>query len=275
MLDLTKQALEILTRSILIPAVARTGEVDEYVRDMKRAIVEFVVEHYQTPKEVLARHFGKSDRWVYRQLEDAIKARQDTPAKGPAHDGQRLLIDVITFFQERYPAAATPGECSRALKANAWELNGVELAPCLALYVAMGYLEEVREHGSDGVKYRVPGRHLSHTARDANERLAFLQKHSEALLPIAISYLRGDEGARFSFSKAQVLPQYFVEAMRDVRQYQIKRIMKAVEDSMRDDPEELQPRVTFASLLLSGTLRSDEDSPPPIAISDSHAPQGQ
>ncbi len=272
MLDLTKQALEILTQSILIPAVARTGEVDEYVRDMKRAIVEFVLDQYQTPKEVLARHFGKSDRWVYRQLEDAIKARQENPSKGPVHDGQRLLIDVITFFQERFPGGASPGECARALKTQAWTLNGVELEPCLELYVAMGYLEELREPGVEVLRYRVPSRHLTHTAKDQSDRLALLRKHSEAILPIAISYLRGDEGARFGFSKASVLPRYFVEAMRDVRQYQITRIIKAVEDSMRDDPEELQPRVTFASLHLSGALTSNGESSSVATAPEFHAP---
>lgn len=258
MLDLTKQALETLTHAILIPAVAKTGEVDEFVRDMKRAIVEFVVDHYQTPKEVLARHFGKSDRWVYRQLEDAIKARKEAEGTGQVHDGQRLLIDVINFFQERYPKGATPGECARALKIRSWDLNGVELEPGLELYVAMGYLEEIKGNNGEPARFRVPSRNMFHTAKDLNERVALLMKHSEAILPIAISYLRGDEGARFSMSKASVLPQYFVDAMRDIRQYQIKRVIKAVEDSMNDDPEESKPRVIFASLLLGGTLKSNE-----------------
>lgn len=261
MLDLTKQALEILTQAVLVPAVAKTGEVDEYIRDMKRAIVEFVVQHYQTPKEVLARHFGKSDRWVYRQLEDALKARQEMPQKGPAHDGQRLLLDVVNFFQERYPEGATAAECSRTLKGQSWKLNGVELEPYLVLYVAMGYLEEMRGANGEPVRYRVPARNLTHTAKDQHERIALLARHSEVLLPIAVSYLRGDPGARFGFSKASVLPKHFEETMRDIRQYQIKRIIKAVEDSMQEDPEELQPRVTFASVLLSGALTQPDGEP--------------
>ncbi len=258
MLDLTKQALESLTQAVLVPAVARTGEVDEYVRDMKRAIVEFVVEHYQTPKEVLARHFGKSDRWVYRQLEDALKARKNGASKAPSHDGQRLLLDVINFFQERFPEGATPGECSRALKARSWDLNGVELEPCLSLYVAMGYLEGRHDSETGQVIYSVPARNLTHTAKGQEERGALLRKHCEFILPIAISYLRGDEGARFGFSKASVLPRYFVEAVRDIRQYQIRRIIEAVADSMRDDPEEKQHRVTFASLFLTGAIDPEE-----------------
>jgi hypothetical protein len=229
---------------------------------MKQAIVEFVVQHYQTPKEVLARHFGKSDRWVYRQLEDALKARQEANLnRGPAHDGQRLLLDVVTYFQDRYPDGATAAECSRALKSLAWKLNGVELEPYLELYVAMGYLEEAHEPASDTVRYRVPARNLTHTARDQQERVALLQRHAELLLPIAISYLRGDPGARFAVSKASVLPRHFEAVMRDIRQYQIKRIIQAVEDSLKEDPEELEPRVTFVSLLLSGALAPAEGEP--------------
>ncbi len=255
MLDLTRQALESLTTAVLVPAVAKTGEVDDYVRAVKRGIVEFVARRYKAPKEVLARHFSKSDRWVYRQLEEAIKARQEA---GDEPDGQSLLIDVINFFQEQYPEAATPGQCARALKRRGWTINGAELEPVLGLYEKMGFLQQVPGEGGDVSSYRVSSRNLKHTAANAEERAALLEKHSEVLLPLAISYLRGDPGARFGLSKASVLARHFVDAMRDVRQYQVKRIIKAVEDTLKDDPDEKEPRVTFASLLVAGVLSAPE-----------------
>ncbi len=265
MLDLTRQALESLTMAVLVPAVAKTGDVDDYVRAMKRGIVEFVARRYQAPKEVLARHFSKSDRWVYRQLEEAIKARREAAAgqKG----GQSLLIDVINYFQEQYPKSGSAGQCARALKTQGWQINGAELEPCLDLYEKMGFLERVPEEAGGVHHYRVSSRNLSHTASNEQERAAWLEKHSEMLLPLAISYLRGDAGARFGLSKASVLARHFVEAMRDVRQYQVKRIIRAVEDTLRDDPDEREPRVTFASLLVAGVLSApeakDDASPSP------------
>ncbi len=255
MLDLTRQALESLTAAVLVPAVAKTGEVDDYVRAVKRGIVEFVARRYKAPKEVLARHFSKSDRWVYRQLEEALKARRG--AGGGQPDGQSLLIDVINFYQEVYPDAASPGQCARVLKRQGWSINGAELEPVLELYVKMGFLEQV-PGGGDVSYFRVSSRNLQHAASNAEERTALLEKHSEVLLPLAISYLRGDPGARFGLSKASVLAHHFVEAMRDVRQYQVKRIIKAVEDTLREDPEEKEPRVTFASLLVAGVLSASE-----------------
>ena len=147
MLDLTRQALESLTTAVLVPAVAKTGEVDDYVRAVKRGIVEFIARRYQAPKEVLARHFGKSDRWLYRQLEDALKARREA---ADAHTGsQSLLIDVINYFQDLYPKDASAGQCARALKPLGWKINGAELEPCLRLYEKMGFrIEGVKERAA-------------------------------------------------------------------------------------------------------------------------------
>lgn len=249
MLDHMKEVLGILLENVISPGVARTGEVDEVVKLLKQAIVKYVVERHAVPKDVLAKHFDKSDRWLYRQLEDFEQAKREplTP-----HKGHQLLYDVLRFYHTAVPDGGNPTACAKNLRQRKWKISTMELEPLLNLYAGMGYLE--RQEGKPGEEpnYKAVGHTYTVTAKGEHERLQLLARNSAAILPIAVSYLRGDEVARFSMSEGEVMERHLKAAVRDIWQYQVKRLNQAVEDSIQDDPDEQGPKVKYRMMLLSG-----------------------
>ncbi len=250
MLDHMKEVLGIFLENLISPAVARTGEIDEVVKSLKQALVRYVVERHAVPKDVLARHLGKSDRWLYRQLEDSEQAKREpfTP-----HAGHRLLYEVLKFYHEPAPRRATVTECAKHLRQMNWKISTSELEPLLDLYAGMGYLERREgEPGKEETSYRALAHTYTVKASGERERLQLLTRHTGAILPIALSYLRGDEVARFSMSEGEVLEKHLRTAVRDIWQYQITRLNQAVEASIQEDPEEQGPKVKYRALFLCG-----------------------
>lgn len=251
MLNHMKEVLGIFVENLISPGVARTGEIDEVVKTLKQGLVKYVVERQAVPKDVIARHFGKSDRWLYRQLEDFEQAkREPVPI---AHEGHRLLYEVLRFFHARAPQPGTTTECAKHLRELKWKITVAELEPLLYLYAGMGYLE--RREGANGkeeASYRALTPTYTVKATGERERLQLLARHTSAILPIALSYIRGDEVARFSMSECEVLEKHLKVAVRDIWQYQVMRLNQAVEDSIQDDPDEKGQKVKFRALFLGG-----------------------
>lgn len=250
MLDHMREVLSLFLENVISPAVARTGEIDEVVKTLKQGLVRYVVEKHAAPKDVLARHFGKSDRWLYRQLEDSELAREEpwTP-----HEGHRLLYEVMRFFHEPAPREATVMEVAKHLRTHNWKISTDELESLLELYSGMGYLAGV-ENAQTGRERIFRARASTYTVKASNERerLQLLSRHTGAVLPIALSYLRGDEAARFSMSEGEVLEKHLKEAVRDIWQYQVARLNQAVEASILEDPDEVGPKVRYKAMFLCG-----------------------
>ncbi|MFM7199420.1 MAG: hypothetical protein ACKO6N_01400 [Myxococcota bacterium] len=249
MLDHVKEVLGIFVDTVVSPALARTGEIDEVVRALKQGLVKYVVERHGAPKDVIARHLGKSDRWLYRQLEDFETARKE-PLE--PHDGYRLLCDVLNYYTSLAPQTAGVTECARHLRAIKWKISTLELEPSLSLYAGMGYLERVESEAGGEARFRAVSSTYTVKASGEQERLQLLSRHMGAVLPIAISYLRGDEVARFSMSEGEVLEKHLIAAVRDIWQYQVKRLNQAVEESIKEDPDETGRKVKYRAMLLYG-----------------------
>lgn len=250
MLDHMKEVLGIFLENVISPGVARTGEVDEVVKSLKQSLVKYVIDRHAAPKDAIARHFGKSDRWLYRQLEDSEQAKKEplTP-----HEGHRLLFEVLKFYHAQSPQRATVTECAKHLRAMSWKISTAELEPLLTLYTGMGYLERREpEHGQEEASYRAIAPTYTVKATGERERLQLLARHTGAILPIALSYLRGDEVARFSMSEGEVLEKHLKAAVRDIWQYQVTRLNQAVEASIQEDPDEQGQKVKYKALFLCG-----------------------
>jgi len=249
MLDYMKEVLGVFLDRVISPGVARTGDVDEVVRLLKQAIVKHVVERHSVPKDVLARHFGKSDRWLYRQLESAEQAKREplTP-----HKGHQLMYEVLKFYTSSLPKGATPTTCAKYLRHRKWKISTMELQPLLDLYAGMGYLQRSEGKPGEEPEYRAVEYTSTVKAKGEHERLQLLERNAAAIMPIAVSYLRGDEVARFSMAEGEVMEQHLKAAVRDIAHYQVKRLNQAVEDSIMDDPDEQEPKVRYRMLLLCG-----------------------
>jgi len=249
MLDHMKEVLTIFLENLVSPALARTGEVDEAIKTLRQGLVKYVVHRYAGPKDALARHLGKSDRWLYRQLEEWEHAQKESLTP---HEGHRLLFEVLKFYHASRTTQATAITCARHLRKQRWKITTAELEPLLDLYAGMGHLVRIEGGLGEEPSYRAVARTYSVRAENERERLQLLARHSAAILPIALSYLRGDRAARFSMSEGEVLEKHLTAAVRDIWQYQIKRLNQAVEESIRDDPEEKGPKVTYRALFLCG-----------------------
>jgi hypothetical protein len=251
MLDHMKEVLGIFLENLISPGVARTGEVDEVVKSLKQALVRYVVDRHAAPKDVIARHLGKSDRWLYRQLEDSELAKKEPLS--PPHEGHRLLYEVLKFYHARSPQSGTVTECAKHLRQIQWKISTSELEPLLTLYSGMGYLERLEgEPGKEEASYRALAPTYTVKASGERERLQLLSRHTGAILPIALSYLRGDEVARFSMSEGEVLEKHLKAAVRDIWQYQVTRLNQAVEASIQEDPDERGQKVKYRALFLCG-----------------------
>ncbi len=249
MLDYMKEVLGVFLERVISPGVARTGDVDDVVTFLKQAIVRHVVERHAVPKDVLARHFGKSDRWLYRQLENAEQRKRE-PLE--PHKGHQLMYDVLTFYTSSLPGRATPTACAKHLRQRKWKISTMELQPLLDLYAGMGYLQRTEGKPGEEPEYKAVEHTSTVKAKGEQERLQLLGRNAAAMLPVAVSYLRGDDVARFSMSEGEVMEQHLKAAVRDIAHYQVKRLNQAVEDSIMDDPDEQGPKVKYRMLLLCG-----------------------
>lgn len=249
MLDHVKDTLGIFLDAVVSPAVARTGEIDDVVKTLKQGLVKYVVDRHGAHKDVIARHLGKSDRWLYRQLEDFEAARRE-PIE--PHEGYRLLCDALGFYTSVAPKAATVTECARHLRALKWKISTLELEPALTLYAGMGYLDRIEPEAGGETLFRSVSNTYTVKASGERERMQLLSRHMGGILPIAISYLRGDEVARFSMSEGEVLEKHLLAAVRDIWQYQVTRLNQAVQDSIKEDPDEKGRKVKYRALFLCG-----------------------
>ncbi len=256
MLSQMKVVLGIFVENVMSPAVARTGELDEVVKTLKQVLARYVVDRHAAPKEVLARHLGKSHRWLYRQLED-MEQEPTRPPRGDgghkSHEGHRLMCDSLRYFHEISPSSGSATACAMYLRDHGWKISTFELEPLLELYSGMGYLDRLpREKPTDEVAFRAREAVYTVKASGREERMQLLERHSGALIPIAVSYLRGDEAARFSMSEGEVLEEHLISAVRDIWRYQVRRLNEAVEASIRDDPDEVGPKIRYRAMFLCG-----------------------
>lgn len=262
MVVLMKQVLDALLRNTIAPAVARSGDLDEAVKTLKKSVVGFTAAQATVPKDVLARHFGKSDRWVYRYLEDLSRERRRASKEGKEPPAPRSLIErVMHLAVTRYPDALTAADIKSHLDKEGHRIELGELESLLNLYSNIGLLK-AEAMGADGevTGYASAARVSALENKPLTERMNLVALRSRAIFPIAMSYVQGDEEAKFSYTHVRLMRKHLVAAVRDCRLYMVERFNQAVEDSLKEDPEEREESevVDYTLLFLGGVCRFDD-----------------
>ena len=263
MMVLMRQVLNTLLENMVAPAVAASGDVDEVVKTLKKAVVVYIDQRYSLPKDLLARHFGKSDRWVYRYLEELSRQkRKGQPAAEEAPQEDSLQKRILYLVVERYPEALTARQIQQLLDAKSFQIEHKELESMLRLYADAGLLK-AEAIGADGTTmgYASPVRTMTMETREMAKKMNLIGTRSRAIFPIAMSFAKGDDEARFSYTHVRVRRKLLAAAVNDTRAFMMKRFNQAVEESLLEDPEERDDTdvVDYTLLFLGGLCRVDQD----------------
>lgn len=255
MIQLVSQVLESMLINVITPAMARTGDVDRVVDILKKSVVTYAAERTDEGKETLARHFSKSNRWVYRFLAEQRKEIEDGPPE-PTVDS--LINMIMNIYYQAYPRELTPKECAEEIKARGRRgVSAAVVEPLLNVYTDLGLLKRTERRPA---KYQAAGRVYELNAKGTDARIERLGQRCQAILPIAVSYGRGDEGASFGLGQGRLMQKHWEVAVRDCRSYFMRRFNEALEASRLEDPdEEMEGEwIDWLALFLTG-LGSIED----------------
>ncbi len=198
MVHLTRDLVEILIQNLIVPSASSLGDVDGLTQTLKRGIVSYVLDCGDAPKDALAKIFDKSDRWIYRQLEE-MDGRKERRHLGEDHAGYELMCRVVEFYAQLYPKEAPAQACVHALRRSKIDVVVQTLEPILNLCVDQGYLTrltiEVGDH-RETVYRAVSNGMVVGTANDAKGRRAKVERRSRSIFPMMRSYLQGHPLAR-------------------------------------------------------------------------------
>lgn len=279
MIEVMQQVISVLVSDVLAPAVARTGDLDGVVQHIKYSVAHYAKESGLTP-DILAMHFGKSERSIYRYFEQMevepkkgekpklgemrdIKALDlsKPPKKGvPAHDGVALMSRILEFFySHKEPRDADA--CVRFVRRGNPHVAAKDVMGLLDLYALMGHLRKITEQegGTRKVRYQAPEQGVLHDSLASDEeRLQLLSRKLRALLPLVLAYLRRDEGSSMVLLQGRIMRSHLVAAMRDIHDFTIKRFNQAREDTERDDPDGREDAILACTLVLGGPATLDD-----------------
>lgn len=287
MIDLMQQVIKVLVSDVLAPAVARTGDLDGVVTHIKSSVAHYARES-GLPPDVLAMHFGKSERSIYRYYEqidneekkekeqkkaEAKESRRGEKTKRevkrgrkPAaveelnHDGVQLMTRILDFFYNRKDAVE-PEACVRYLRRHEPTLSAGRIKPLLDFYAMMGHLRKITEQegGVHKVRFQAPEQGVLYE-QDENdtEREQLLSRKLRALLPLVLAYLRRDDGASITLLQGRIMRKHLVVAMQDIRDYTIQRFNQAREDTERDDPDGREDSILACTLVMGGPGTLDD-----------------
>src|SRR5688572_7998611 len=134
MVQLTRDLVEILIENLIVPSASALGDVDGLTQALKKGIVSYVIDCADAPKDALAKIFDKSDRWIYRQLEE-MDGRKERRHLGEDHGGYELMAKVVDFYAQLYPKEAPAQTCVHALRRSKFDVVVQTIDPVLNLCV--------------------------------------------------------------------------------------------------------------------------------------------
>jgi hypothetical protein len=259
MVEIMQQVINVLVNDVLAPAVARTGDLDGAVQNIKFSVANYVHEA-GLPPEILAKHFGKSERSIYRYFEQMGKETRKADA---AHEGVQLMMRILEFYYTRKDALP-PDACIRYLRRHDPSVSPSDITGLLDLYATMGHLRKITEEegGSRVVRYQAPEQLHGHQGQsELSERLRLASRKLRALLPLILSYARQEEGSTMMLLRGRVSRRHLVEALADINAFSEQRWRQAREDSEREDPDGRDETVEACTLVLGGPGAMDDALP--------------
>lgn len=237
MINLLDRVLETLITHTISPAVVRTGQIDDAIRVLKRSAVHVAVSATQQSKAVLARHFDKSDRWLYRMEEDARAAEQDRAQAA----GRPLIYDVMEILFLAQPEPVSTTLLVDDLSQRRIVRDRSEIEAQLNIYVATGLIEAVET--GDELGYRARSRFFEVREDGLEARLSRISRAADHIMPTAVAYARGAEGSRFGSITVNASPEEWAACVKDCHEFLHRRVHQAVERTLSADPFEEQREV--------------------------------
>lgn len=256
MVQLTRDLVEILIKNVIVPSASGLGDVDGLTQTLKRGIVSYVIECGDAPKDALARIFDKSDRWIYRQLEE-MDGRKERRHLGEDHAGYELMVKVVEFFASLYPKEASPAACTHALRRSKIDVVVQTLEPILNLCVDQGYLTRtvIEAGGQKETLYRaISDGVILGSVSDVRERKNRIGRRVRSIFPMLRSYLQGHPLAR-CYMISMGLPEEKVQIFLDRSVEYMTSLLKELHEDLEREQQFAgvqQDYPEFRVLLLSG-----------------------
>lgn len=256
MVQLTRDLVEILLKNMIVPSASGLGDVDGLTNTLKRGIVSYVIECGDAPKDALARIFDKSDRWIYRQLEE-MDGRKERRHLGEDHAGYELMVKVVEFFCSLYPKEASSSACVHALRRSKIDVVVQTLEPILNLCVDQGYLTRtvIEAGGQKEVLYRsVSDGMLLGPLSDVRDRKSRIGRRVRSIFPMLRSYLQGHPLGRCSMI-TMGLPEDKIQIFLNRSMEYMMELLKELHEEMEREQQSTGVTVDypeFRVLFLAG-----------------------
>lgn len=262
-IEMRRRLFRLLVRKVIAPALVSSEDLDAAVDYLKTCVVEYG-DRRALPKDAIAFHFGKSDRWVYNYLENIKSRKLRTPAvkriKAAAPpllpdvaDGYRQMVVVVGHLQEIYPRTASADELGALVGTLPSHANWDSFRALLSLYAETDQVDAV--HTVLGVRYRshwgLPGEGQSLTP----EQWLELESRLELLWPLLSSVVQGDEGSEFSDLRGEVTEAAYDHFRVRVRRVMVEAYADALQESMVSR-EKGEKRVKLRALFALGRSRA-------------------
>jgi hypothetical protein len=236
MVQLTRDLVEILLQNLIVPPASGLGDVDGLMRALKKGIVSYVIDCGDAPKDALAKIFDKSDRWIYRQLEEMDTDREQRHL-GEDHGGYELMLKAVEFYTQLYPREAPPQACVHALRRQKIDVVVQTLEPVLNLCVDQGYLTRVTIEvgGQKETVYRALGNGtIFGSASDLKDRKARVAMRSRSIFPLLRSYVEGHPLSRCMLINIGLPEDKIQTFVEKTRAYMIELLTQMTEETNRE-----------------------------------------
>ena len=228
-----------LVPALAAPAIAEAGDINTGISLLKRSVVSYLNTRHPAPKEVIAPYLGKSVRWLYRMMEPEERQEED-------RQPDRLQKLIFLHMRRTYPEWTPISELHAYLRRCRLRYPRSILESLMEFHVGLGFIERNPE---DPTLYRASERLTQTNPRVFRERKQELTDRSAVIYPIAESYLRGEQGARFDLATVHLSPEK-AEAVAQEIQAEIRKVLERVSagSTHGDTPEE--GMVRFNALFL-------------------------
>lgn len=238
MVQLSRDLVEILIKNLIVPSASGLGDVDGLTQTLKRGIVSYVIECGDAPKDALARIFDKSDRWIYRQLEE-MDGRKERRHLGEDHAGYELMVKMVEFFASLYPKEASSAACVHALRRSKINVVVQTLEPILNLCVDQGYLTRtvIEAGGQKETLYKaVSDGMFVGSLSDVRDRKNRIGRRVRSIFPMLRSYLQGHPLSRCSMI-SMGLPEDKVQIFLERTMDYMTGLLKELHEEMEQDQQ--------------------------------------
>ena len=261
-IDVRRRLFRLLVRKVITPALVSSEDLDAAVDYLKTCVVEYG-DRRALPKDAIAFHFGKSDRWVYNYLENLKNKKSRAPvvkrikAIGPpalpdVGEGYRQMVAVVGHLQEIYPRSASVEELGTMVGMYPDNVGWDSFRALLSLYEETDQLDTVDTHL--GVRYRshwgLPGEGQSLTGEQWME----LESRLELLWPLLSGVVQGEDGTEFSDLKGELTEAAYENFRMRVRRAMAEAYTDALHESMMS-PDREGRRVKLRALFALGRAR--------------------